>query len=237
VILETMKLMAIFIKKAIRMIWSATLVLLLAIALYLLAALLGTWITTGKLSTQTTSQDSVNIYVVSNGMHTDFVLPIRHTTKDWRSHLAQSRFEGYYQHQWISFGWGDQAFFLNSTKEGFPALSTTLKAVLWPTKSLMHVSFYRSINTQADNVYRLSVSLEQYQALVKFILSSFIIKQDQTFHYVAQGYGTYDFFFEAHRSYHLFFTCNNWTNRGLKLMNIRTGIWTPLEQGLIHHLK
>ena len=206
-------------------------------ALYLLAALLGTWVTTGKLSTQTTAQDSVNIYIVSNGVHTDFVLPMRHTAKDWRQHFAQSRFGAYYQHQLISFGWGDQAFFLNSTKEGYPALSTTLKAILWPTKSLMHVSFYHSINTEADNVYKLNISLEQYRIIVKFILSSFVTKQGQQFHYVAQGYGTYDFFFEAHRSYHLFFTCNNWTNRGLKAMNIRTGIWTPFEQGLVYHLK
>ncbi|OJJ14882.1 hypothetical protein BKI52_40725 [marine bacterium AO1-C] len=226
-----------FIKKVIRFIFRAVLGLVIAIALYLLAAVLGTWVTTGKLSTQTTVKDSVNIYIVSNGMHTDFVLPLHHLVKDWRQHFNRSRFGAYYQHRFISFGWGDQAFFLNSTKEGFPKLGTTLKAVLWPTKSLMHVSFYRSINTQADNVYKLNISAKQYQALVKFIFDSFVTKQAQKFRYVAKGYGDYDFFFEAHRSYHLFFTCNNWTNRGLGAMNIRSGIWTPLEQGIIYHIK
>ncbi len=225
-----------FFKKVIRVILKATLLLVVAVALYLLAAVLGTWVTTGKLSTQTTAKDSVNIYVVSNGLHTDFVVPLHHASKDWRPHFQSSRFLPYHQHRFVSFGWGDQAFFLNSTKQGFPGLGTTLKTVLWPTKSLMHVYFYRNINPKADRVYPLSVSTAQYQALTKFILDSFVTKSDQQFRYVAPGYGRNDFFFAAHRTYHLFFTCNNWTNQGLKSMDIRSGIWTPFEQGIVPHI-
>ena len=200
-------------KKIIKYVFRGLLILIIAIGLYFLAAVFGTWITTGKQPTHTTKKDSLNIYVVSSGMHTDFVLPMHHPVKDWRTHLDKKRFQGYYQHRFISFGWGDKAFFLKSTKAGFPGALTTIQATLWPTKSLIHLYFYRSLNTQAEGVYKLSISTTQYKALVNFIVDSFVLTNDQKFDYVANGYRSYDFFFKARRSYHLFFTCNNWTNR------------------------
>ena len=174
---------------------------------------------------------------MSNGLHTDIVVPVQHEVIDWRQYLTPPRFRTFKQHPYISFGWGDKDFFLKSTKAGFPGLGTTLKAVLLPSTSLMHVSFYSNIYTNAENVYPLTISRAQYQALSKFLLASFVTDKNQQFVFIAQGYGSNDFFVEARGHYHLFNTCNNWTNQGLKTMGIRTGIWTPFEQGVLYYLR
>lgn len=229
--------MNILLKKTIRLILKSIVYLLGGIALYVLTAILGTWITTGSKSTQTTIKFPITIYIISNGLHTDIVVPAKHVVIDWRKHLTQPRFKAFEQHSYISFGWGDAAFFLKSTQTGFPGTGTTLNAMFLPSSSLMHITFYSRMYTNADNVYALTVSEKQYQALAKFILASLVTNQYQQFRFVAQGYGVADFFFKAKGYYHLFNTCNNWTSRGLKAMDIRTGIWTPFEQGVLYYLK
>lgn len=228
-----------WVKKIIRFILKGTLYLLGGIILYLLLAVLGTLITTSDNEKQASfkQESSLDIYIVSNGLHTDIVVPMHHRVIDWPKHFRQPPFVGFDQYQWISFGWGDQDFFLKSTQTGFPDGWTTIKAVLLPSKSLMHVSFYQRLNPGSTNVYQLTISSAQYKPLAQFILSSFVLSQHKQFQQVANGYTNRDFFFEARHYYHLFNTCNNWTNRGLKSVGVRVGIWTPFEQGVLYHLK
>jgi uncharacterized protein (TIGR02117 family) len=225
-------------KKLLKYVLKGTLFFVGFVAIYLLGAIASTLITTGKQPPTAVAKDqTVRVYVVSNGIHTDWVLPTQHAVKDWRIHLTNPKLKKHLNASYIGFGWGDKDFFLKSVNANFPGMTATLKATFLPSQSLMHLSFYPNINPSLPNVYPLDISIAQYQALVKYILKSCQLTPQQQLHWVATGYQSYDFFFEAKGTYHLFNTCNNWTNRGLKVMGIRTGIWTPFEQGVLYHLK
>ncbi|EAY28788.1 TIGR02117 family protein [Microscilla marina] len=227
-------------KKILRFYWRGTLFLVAFVVLYLVGAVVGALITMGTHKPQKLSKNAgtdIIIYITSNGLHTDIVLPAQHAVKNWQKHLPPTTRKKYAPYPYISFGWGDKDFFLKSTHTNTPNFITTLKATFVPSQSLMHLSFYQTINASSPNVYPLVVSSTQYRALVHYILKSFELTPEQKFLWVAKGYGNHDLFFQAKGRYHLFNTCNNWTNRGLKKMGISTGIWTPFEQGVLYNLK
>lgn len=226
-----------WLKKLLKYVLKGLLFLVIFVTTYLLVAVVGTFVTTGKQQKIVANDKTVRVYVVSNGIHTDWVLPAQHTVKNWRIHLKQSKLKKHLNASYIGFGWGDKDFFLQSVNVNFPGIIPTLKATFLPSKSLMHLSFYQNIDPKQPNVYPLDISTTQYQILVKYILKSCKLNAHQQLQWVASGYQAHDFFFEAKGAYHLLNTCNNWTNRGLKTMGIRTGIWTPFEQGVLYHLK
>lgn len=227
-----------WLKKFLKYVVKGVLFFVAFVAGYLLVAVAGTFITTDKQQPQTITNDkTVRVYVVSNGIHTDWVLPTQHAVKNWRVHLEQTKLKKYLKAPYIGFGWGDKDFFLKSVNANFPGIIPTLKATFLPSQSLIHLSFYQNINPSLPNIYPLDISISQYQILVKYILKSCKLNAQQQLQWVSSGYQSYDFFFEAKGAYHLFNTCNNWTNRGLKVMGVRTGIWTPLEQGVLYHLQ
>ncbi|WP_299452109.1 TIGR02117 family protein [uncultured Microscilla sp.] len=227
-------------QKTLRYCWQGTLLFVAFVGLYLAGAVVGAIITTGTHKPQTINQSTDNgitIYITSNGVHTNIVLPTQHAVKNWQKCLPLTTLKKYAQYPYISFGWGDKDFFLQSTHHNSPRFITILKATFVPSPSLMHLSFYRTINPHLLNTYPLVISSAQYQALVRYILASFALTPEQKFRWVAKGYGNHDLFFRAKGRYHLFNTCNNWTNRGLKKMGINTGVWTPFEQGVLYNLK
>ena len=60
-------------------------------------------------------EDGVKIYIRSNGVHTDFVLPVETPEIDWRERFPFQNFrrpDRSATH--ISFGWGDRGFYLET---------------------------------------------------------------------------------------------------------------------------
>ena len=47
----------------------------------------------------------------------------------------------------------------------------------------------------------------------------------------------HDNFYEANGSYHLFRTCNVWTNQVLINAGIKTAIWTPFDSGILAQME
>jgi uncharacterized protein (TIGR02117 family) len=185
--------------------------------------------------------DGIPIYVTSNGFHTDLVLPLREarTGTDWSQRLpgdsAQwARFEGY---KYVAFGWGSEAFYLESYGGHFPQASTVVRALL-PGRTLMHVDFYQRAPVVGPRVARVQVTPAQYQTLVQHVSESFA--PDPTGRWVlrnAAGYTPEDFFFRATGSYHGFRTCNDWTNQGLQRAGIRAALKAPLAAGVLYQVR
>ncbi|MBC6698940.1 DUF2459 domain-containing protein [Hymenobacter sp. BT190] len=175
--------------------------------------------------------NGVAVFVVSNGTHTDVVLPLRDARTDvnWLRHLPdsgmQARFSGY---EYAAFGWGSEAFFLASYSHQQPGPSVVLRAVV-PGPTLMHVRFLRQAPVAGPQVVPLRISVAQYQALAAQVAASF--QSDSLQHYQlrnAAGYTPNDFFFRAAGRYHALRTCNDWTVRTLR----RTGLRAPLKSPL-----
>jgi uncharacterized protein (TIGR02117 family) len=185
----------------------------------------------------TPDQDGIDIYIASNGVHTDFVFPVQTSIKDWRTLFCDDHFkDGWIYAPYIAFGWGDKGFYLNTPEWKDLKLRTALNALLIPSTSAMHVSLW-SNPVEDDLTIRIRVSEKEYESLVDFIMNSFQWDSDHRVTKIEHpGYGDFDLFFESSLKFHLFRTCNVWTNQGLKKAGIRTALWTPYDRPILYHL-
>jgi uncharacterized protein (TIGR02117 family) len=184
--------------------------------------------------------DGVPIYVVSNGFHTDVVLPLREprTGQDWLLRLAQpgwaARFGTY---EFVAFGWGNEQFYLQSYGGRFPKPGTVLGALL-PGRTLMHVDFYRRAPQAGTHVVPLRISVAQYQQLTRYVEQSFAPDSAGRWQLRnAAGYSPEDFFFRARGHYHALRTCNDWTNQGLGRAGIRAALKAPLAASVLYQVR
>lgn len=208
-----------------------------ALAALILFLTAGTFVPVNRQFRQT--PDGVPIYVVSNGFHSDVVVPLREprTQTDWLQKLGQptwiSQFSRY---QFVAFGWGSEGFFLDSYDGHFPRLSTTLRAAV-PGRSLMHVGFYQAMPS-GPRVVPVRISEKQYQKLTQLIEQSFAVDTAGKFTLRnSAGYTSHDFFFRAGGQYHLLHTCNDWTNRTLGRAGIRAAWKAPLAASVLYQVQ
>ncbi|WP_324670918.1 TIGR02117 family protein [Hymenobacter sp. GOD-10R] len=209
-----------------------------ALAALLLFFVTGTLVPVNKQFRQTPG--GVPIFVVSNGFHSDVVVPLREprTQTDWLQKLGQPTWANQFaRYQFVAFGWGSEGFFLDSYGGHFPRLSTTLRAAV-PGRSLMHVGFYPAAPAVGARVIPLFISEAQYQKLVERITHSF--QPDSAGHFSLRnsaGYTPHDFFFRANGHYHLLRTCNDWTNRTLGRAGIRAAWKAPLAASVLYQVR
>lgn len=184
-----------------------------------------------------TSQDKIiPIYILSNGVHTDIVLPVKNHLYDW---TPKVKFENTIAKdtsaKLIAFGWGDKGFYLETPTWADLKVSTALKAATGLSTSAIHATFYKSLK-ENDHCKRILISESEYMNLVGFISNSF--QQDAgNFLKIETDavYGKNDAFYEAKGSYSLFHTCNTWANNALKAANQKAALWTPTDTGILCH--
>jgi len=182
------------------------------------------------------SKNEIDIYIKSNGVHLDIVLPLKNEIKDWTTDV---RIDNNIIHSvnFIGFGLGDKGFYLNTPEWSDLTVKTTFNAVFVNSPSAIHIDYYKELDTNV-NCRLISVSAEQFQTVVDFIENSF--KRDDNGKLVQiQGfqYNRYDCFYEASPSFNLFFTCNTWTNKCLKSAGLKACLWTPFDKGTLYHYR
>lgn len=178
----------------------------------------------------------IPVYLLSNGVHVDIVVPITNDIKDWTLdfHLDSNKAK---QVNFISFGWGDKNFYINTPEWSDLTLGTAIKAVFLRSESAMHVDFYRQ-PIENDNCKLLWISNQQYKHIVHFIENSFTYTPEGNNIKIGNfGYFPHDAFYEAKGSYHLFFTCNTWTNRCLSKAGLKACLWTPFDKGILYQYR
>lgn len=181
------------------------------------------------------SQD-VSIYILSNGVHTDIVVPVKNEIYDWSS---QIKFENTLSKDstaaFLAIGWGDKGFYLNTPTWGDLKFSTAFKAVTGLSSSAMHCTFYHQLN-ENKKCKRILISAQEYKELVVYITKSFKVSE-HAFEKIETNsiYGKNDAFYEAIGSYNLFYTCNTWANNALKAAHQKAAFWTPYEEGIFVH--
>jgi uncharacterized protein (TIGR02117 family) len=213
--------------------------LLQAIPFLLILLLLGlTSFTRTPESKQEISREGIQIFVVSNGVHTDLVLPVANDQKDWRLLLPEELFNVKGKNfSSVAFGWGNKDFYINTPTWSHLSISTAIKAGLGLGNSAMHVKYMRSSPNPSEQCVAINLSKAQYSALVKYVERSFCLQRNCAVKIDHPGYGDHDLFFDARGTYTLFRTCNVWTNNALKNAGLKTAAWTPFADGLIHSLR
>jgi uncharacterized protein (TIGR02117 family) len=130
-------------------------------------------------------------------------------------------------------GWGDKGFYIDTpTWEDLKA-STAFKAAFGLGSTAMHISFRKAPPRPGELCKKLILSEKQYQLLVKYIQSSFRMKEGKPELIKHPGYSEQDCFYEANGSYSMFRTCNVWTGNGLRTIGNRIGSWTPFHRGVL----
>ncbi len=161
------------------------------------------------ISTDIAVTSDKEIYIVSHGWHTGFIVPADTITQQ----LPQLK-ERFQNTPYIEFGWGDRGFY--QAEEITSGL--TVQAILWPTESVMHVV---TVSEPAQNHFpnsqleTLCLNGKQYSRLISFIENSFF--KDSTGNILPLKKGIYgdSQFYKARGNYYLMNTCNKWTAKGL----------------------
>lgn len=179
----------------------------------------------------------VEAYIVSNGVHTDFVFPARSALMDWTTVFPADAFTAMpADADFIAIGWGDREFYLSTPNWSDLTASRAFNAMLGRDHSLLHVEYLSAAELQTD-VYRLPLSQAQYTSLIRYVLDTAQRERAHGVNVPGAHYGRYDAFFAANGRYHLFNTCNNWIGRGLMQAGVKVSRWTPLDMNVRQHLQ
>jgi len=184
----------------------------------------------------TENQKEIPIYILTNGVHTDIVLPLKNEHQDWSNQLKfEHTIAKDTTHNYVALGWGDKGFYLETPTWADLKVSTALKAASGLSSSAMHVTFYKSMNENAS-CKKMLISPENYTKLISFINESFQSNSGEFLKIDTNAvYGKNDVFYEANGSYSLFYTCNSWANQVLKAANQKAALWTVTDSGIFRH--
>ena len=182
------------------------------------------------------AEDGITVFVSSNPVHADVILPLTTDVIDWRKDFPPSCFRGDTSAAThVAIGWGERGFFLKTPTWADLKLSTAANALLWPSDTCIHVTMKSNVRTNS-NVRSVSLTSEQYGQLVTFIRSSLAEKEGLIRQIPSAAYNQNDAFFEAVGSYHCCNTCNSWVGNALDAADVRVGLATPLPKTVFLYL-
>lgn len=222
-------------------IWIILALILLAPAFvlgYILMATLLKWIPTNRKARP--NAEGTTMWVVSNGAHSDLILPIKTLDIDWTEFIDTSLFKNI-NYQYISFGWGDKGFYLDTPSWGELQPKVAFKALFYLGETAMQVVLHEDIPSDAKYKKAVKLNADQYHNIIQYVKRSFRYdshKQPMPIEFA--GLPAYEHlnyqFYEATGRYHFFKTCNCWVNDALKLAEVRTATWAPFSKAIFHQL-
>ena len=207
--------------------------LLLALAalplLYLAAALIGALFPVNAAWREPEAGQTV--YLVSNGVHTDLILPATAQGLDWRPLLPTSDVSRPDPAaQWIAFGMGERRVYLE-TPRWRDIRPATIWAAVGGGDRVMHVEWVRNPAWQARAI---RLRPEEYRRLWAAIRAGFVLGADGRPKRIDHpGYGARDAFYEGVGHASAVNSCNVWTTDRLRIAGVRTSLWTPFAQGTL----
>lgn len=223
-------------KNAFKILLKLVLFLLGLILLYVIIAYLLSLITIEK---EANTKPEVEIFILTNGVHTDIVMPVKSDQIDWSQQIQYKNTQAADStYQYIAMGWGDKGFYLETPEWSDLKASVAFKAASGLSSSAIHATYYKQMKLGNDCKSML-ISKEQYQRLITYITNSF--QKDASGNFIPiitdANYGKTDAFYEANGSYSIFKTCNSWANTGLKACGQKCCLWTASDSGIFSKYK
>ena len=205
--------------------------ILSATVLFLLAAWIGSSVPRNRSWTEPAA--GIEIMVGDNGIHTEIIMPLVSSVKDWRTTFPSSDVPDHarpYTH--VAVSWGEREVFLNTPTWADLSLSTAIGAA-FGGDGLLHVAHYVRPAPGSSN-RPLRLTRMQYAKLVAAIERQAPVPGAGK---PLQGYAGYDVFYDAPGTYHLGNTCNQWTSDTLAEAGVKAGFWTPLPGGVMKWIR
>ncbi|MEO2058914.1 MAG: TIGR02117 family protein [Mesonia sp.] len=192
--------------------------------LYALIALIFTTITVNKNENQ--SKETF-IYLNTNGVHLDIILPKEKIDSSLLKDLEFTEKDNYF-----SFGWGDENFYLNTPQWKDLTFKNAINALFLKSSTLIHLTKYTNVNRDWVKV---ELSSQQLSAINNYIEKSFYKNAEAKKVILPnKGYAYNDDFYKAKGSYNCLFTCNTWVNSAFKDAKLKACLWTPFNFGLLN---
>jgi uncharacterized protein (TIGR02117 family) len=187
-------------------------------------------------------QGGVPVYLRSNGIHADLVLPAREP-HDWTRAFPWSEVIDFTRlpgpagaFDWIAFGWGDREFYLTTPTWRELRAHTAWRALSGQGRGAMHVEYIA--RPDEFEVERVTMSHNEYRAMVDYVRTGFAHDARGGLQRIDHpGFGATDAFYEGTGSYSPWFTSNDWVRRGLSQAGVRTAVWSPFDRALFWQVR
>jgi uncharacterized protein (TIGR02117 family) len=182
-------------------------------------------------------EQEVTVFILSNGVHTDIIVPVRTSEMDWTRSVSFAHTTGRDSTMaWVGFGWGDKGFYLETPTWDDLTARVAFNAMFGLGNSAMHATFHHRMQ-EGPLCKRITMSRAQYQRLAAYIRNSFALDTQGRTRVIRTdaNYGSTDAFYEGVGRYSLFHTCNSWTNEALKASGQKACWWTPMDTGILQH--
>jgi uncharacterized protein (TIGR02117 family) len=171
--------------------------------------------------------EGTTVYLRSNGIHVDLVMPARAQGLEWASVLPRGDVrEAPAAVRWYGFGAGERRVYLETPRWG-DLTARTAWAALTGGERVLHVD-----QTADPGIELRAIRLrpEEYRRLWAAIRAEFDGPPRRIDH---PGYGPDDAFYEARGKASAIHTCNQWVADKLRLAGVKTSAWTPFAHGLM----
>jgi uncharacterized protein (TIGR02117 family) len=220
-------------KKAFRIILKSILGIVIFVVGY---TLLSFGLSKIEVNSDVAQNPEIEIFISTNGVHTDIVVPIKNEIKDWTTDIQFTHTKTQDSiMNFVGIGWGDKGFYLDTPEWADLKASTAIKAATGLSTTAMHTTFYKTLK-EDESCKKIKISKENYSKLVSYITDSFQKDTNlKTINIPNSFYGKNDTFYEANGSYSLAKTCNTWANGALKTSNQKAAFWTPYDGGIFCH--
>jgi len=149
------------------------------------------------------------IYLVNHGWHAGLVLK----RTDIPDNLWPES-KNFSHAQYLEIGWGDKDYYQSPN----PHLGIAIKAILWPTSSVLHiVALNHGVTSYFPNseIIEFRLSDDNFNRMIEYIAASHSKDPDDISKPIANGLYGHSHFYLAREKYHLFNTCNVWTAKAL----------------------
>src|SRR5581483_7811515 len=135
-------------KKILRAVGRVILSVVLCASVWLLSALAIPLITVNP---HPVAGKDVAIFIQTNGDHTDIVVPVVNSARDWRKEISyQNTTSKDSTKRYVAIGWGDKEFYLNTPAWSQLKLSTAFKAIFGLNTGAIHSTFCDNLQENKD---------------------------------------------------------------------------------------
>ena len=186
----------------------------------------------------TNEECKFSVCIINDGMHINIVLPVNNNIVDWGKFINISTIGkgGKDNYKYLTFGWGDRDFYIQTPTLAELNLITAFKALFLPTPSTILVQGFSEI-PQNQETKCVEVTQTDYLQLTQFIQKTFQMDSQNEPIRIANGHSSNSGFYAANGNYSIVKTCNNWVAEALRKANVDTPLWAGLSSAVMLHFK
>ena len=170
------------------------------------------------------------VYLRSNGVHVDLLMPARAQGLDWRPLFPAGDFaDPPAAPTWFAFGAGERRVYLE-TPTWADITPRTLWSGLTGGERVIHVE---RVADPGPDLRAIRLRPEEYRRLWTSVRAQLVLDSSGRPRRIDHpGYGYGDAFFRGVGRASAISTCNVWIADQLRLAGVRTSAWTPFTVGL-----